>query len=72
MSEKDIYKNRDVILGRIDERTQCIPQIQKDISSLKSEVAVIKWKSGIFGTIGGGVTVALIYMKDYFLHGRFH
>ena len=69
MSEKEVYKNRDMILGRIDERTKCIPDIQKDISSLKKEVAVIKWKSGIFGTLGGTITMILYYLKNLFLYG---
>ena len=72
MIEKDIYKNRDVILGRLDERTKCIPDMQKDITCIKKKMAVLEIKSGIFGTVGGGITVALLYLKDFFIYGRQH
>lgn len=70
--KEDTYKNRDMLLGRIDERTSHIPKMREDINKLSKKIAIVEIKSGVFGTLGGGLTVAIIYMKDYFLHGRFH
>lgn len=69
---KDTYKNRDMLLGRIDERTSHIPKMRDDINKLGKEIAIIKVKSGLWGTLGGAIAVGLYYLKDLFIYGRHH
>ncbi len=61
---KDTYKNRDMLLGRIDERTSHIPKMRDDINKLSRKIAIVEIKSGLWGTLGGMGAVALLYLKS--------
>jgi hypothetical protein len=68
--KKDIYENRDMLLGQIEERTRCIPQMQRDVSSLKRKVAIVELKSGLWGVIGGILAIVGLYFKEHILNWR--
>lgn len=53
-------------IARIDERTACLPQMQKDVACLSKKVAVVEVKSGIWGTIGGFIAVFVLWFKKLY------
>ncbi|MEE9614860.1 MAG: hypothetical protein V3W31_07945 [Thermodesulfobacteriota bacterium] len=59
-------KSHDFMLGEIWERTKHIPEIRKDMACLKRKVAVIEVKSGLWGTLGGFLAMAGLYVKELF------
>lgn len=70
MTEEDIYKKRDFILGEIHAKVQCIPDMKKDISKLNNKVSVIEFKSGVFGGIGGVLAILGLYFKDHIINWK--
>lgn len=64
--QKSIYENRDFMLGEIHAATERIPDLEKKVDKLSSKVAVIEFKSGLFGTIGGMIAIVGLYIKDWF------
>ncbi len=73
MENKEVYDQRDMLLGRIDERTARIPEIENkveqanvDIKELHGRIIAVEVKSGLYGMIGAMVIFAGIKIKSLF------
>jgi len=66
VENKKVYDNRDMLLGRIDERTAEIPEMRKDIKDLHGRMKVVEVKSGLYGMIGAGIFIIGMKIKTFF------
>jgi hypothetical protein len=51
-------------IGQIHAHTECLPDMRRDISLLKKKVAVVEIKSGLWGTLGGFMAMAWLFLRD--------
>jgi len=66
VENKDVYEKRDILLGRIDERTAEIPEMRKDIKDLHGRMSKVEVKSTFLGMFGAGLVFAAMKIKTMF------
>lgn len=49
-----------LVLHKLDEHSQSLREIAKDISKLKGDVTMLKVKSGVWGMLGGIIPAAIV------------
>jgi|TARA_Y100000034_G_C6843073_1_gene381603 hypothetical protein len=59
-------KSDDFRLGEIHAHVKQIPKIHADVTQLKSDVAVLKYKSSMWGAIGGSIMFVGIWLYKKF------